>query len=74
MNKRAFAKVARHGSSAMIAIPRPLLFHLDCLYGDYVVLSANDDGSITMRKGEIHEHIGTPKTTMMRDEAPAVKP
>lgn len=37
----------------MIAIPRPFLFHLDCLYGDYVLLTMNDDGSVTLSKGEI---------------------
>lgn len=53
MPKRHLAKVSRHGSSAMIAVPRPFLFHLDCLYGDYVLLTMNDDGTVTLAKGEI---------------------
>lgn len=57
MNQRALMKVARHGNSAMIALPRPILFHLDCLYGDYVLLVTNDDGSVTIRKGE-HNTVG----------------
>jgi antitoxin component of MazEF toxin-antitoxin module len=72
--KFAFVKVARHGNSAMCAIPRDLLFHLDALFGDYVLLVANDDGSITMRKGQVTDNVGRGRVLRGADTPNAVKP
>lgn len=74
MSKRHFAKIARHGNSAIVAIPRPFLYHLDCLFGDYVRLEMNTDGSVTLRKGETSAELTGPRTLTLEDRPMAVKP
>ena len=65
------SKVARHGNSAMIALPRPLLFHIDCLFGDYVLLTAQEDGTILLRKAELFDNLSK-RAVMMPEEPPAL--
>jgi antitoxin component of MazEF toxin-antitoxin module len=71
VGKRALAKVARHGNSAMIALPRPLLFHLDCLFGDYVLLQAQEDGTILLKKAELFDN-ASKRAVMMPEERPVL--
>lgn len=47
---KALQKVLRHGHSAVVTIPRPLLFKCDLLFGDFVALHDNPDGTITLTK------------------------
>jgi hypothetical protein len=73
VSKRHFAKVTRHGNSAMLVLPRPFLYHLDCLFGDYVRLAMNPDGSVTLSKGETSGEISGPRNITIEDRPSQVK-
>jgi antitoxin component of MazEF toxin-antitoxin module len=74
VRKFALVKVSRHGNSAMCAIPRDLLFHLQCLFGDYLLLEAHEDGTITMSKGEVTANVGRGRVLRSADVPAPLKP
>lgn len=47
---RAVQRIFRHGSSACLTIPRAILYKLDLIFGDHVVLEELGDGTLLLRK------------------------
>jgi len=49
---RGFQKLCRNGSSTVVTIPRPILYALDWLPGQVVIIEVLEDKSIRVRVPE----------------------
>lgn len=70
---KAVQKVVVNGSSAMVTIPRPLLFALGLRPGQFVELFDNEDGSMTIRPWRDATFSGRNSPGQIAAEAPVVK-
>ena len=70
----AYVKIARHGNSAMCSIPRDILYQIDCMFGDYILMELNEDGTLTLSKAEISRNVSHGRVLRARDVPPAVTP
>ena len=50
MAVRWFQKLCRHGNSTAVSIPRPLLFHLGWVSGEWLVIEPLEDDSVRLRR------------------------
>lgn len=68
----ALQKLARHGNSTAVSIPRAMLQHIDWLPGQHVIVEVLEDKSIRVRRPTEHDFMGTPTPRLMFDEQNAV--
>lgn len=73
MYHKAFRKIARHGNSAMVAIPREMLFHVGVMFGDYVWMETTEDGAIVIRNGENRTNLRDANAPRTHAESAAAK-
>lgn len=71
---RALQKICRQGNSAHITIPRPLLFKLNLMFGDFIELSEQNDGILRIRKYQLDEEVTTQSPGILPDKPVMVKP
>ncbi len=71
---KALQRIIRHGNSAQVTIPRPILFKLDLMFGDHILLTENGDGTMTLRKWNTRDDITRTSPGMIDPNAPPVLP
>ena len=72
MKKRAWQKIWTHGNSACISLPRPLMFLLDVVPGDLIVVEQiGDEAALRVTKLDT-DSLDRKSPGMIREAAPVV--